>query len=191
MSRQQPALGARAIFTPPFVNEVAHVTPSTCFQLSLFKDLMRDLRKADDSITMRMNRNTAQFRDLAREKGVNALSEQEACLYFWRELMAKWKGRADIIDYCVQVVDAAAEEKRQRLQGKSMLGELHEDLERRTRGELYADEVQKRMIHNERQVETIVRERSMAVFKARCRFFEPPASDKEGRLWWDAAQSGR
>jgi len=151
---------------------------------------MRDLRKADDSITMRMNRNTAQFRDLSRESG-SVNSEQDACLYFWRELMVKWKGRTDIIDYCIQVVDTAAEEKRQRLQGKSTLGELDEDLQRRTRGELYADEVQKRMIHNEREVEAIVRQRSLAVFKSRCRFFEPPSTDKEGRMWWDAAQSGQ
>ncbi|KZP00182.1 hypothetical protein CALVIDRAFT_595581 [Calocera viscosa TUFC12733] len=191
MSRQQPVLGSKAIYTPPFSNVIAHVTPSTCFQLSLFRDLMRDLRKADDSISMRMNRNSAQFRDLARERGINGNNEQEACAYFWRELMVKWKGRTDIIDYCIQVVDTAAEEKRQRLAGKSTLGELDEDLERRTRGELYADEVQKRMIHNEREVEAIVRQRALTVFKSRCRFFDPPAADSEARKWWEAAQSGR
>jgi hypothetical protein len=50
---------------------------------------MREYRKLDDSITMRLNRTTAQFRDLDRTGGVTGKGnvQDQACLHIWRELV--------------------------------------------------------------------------------------------------------
>lgn len=52
-----------------------------------FLDIMREYRKVDDGITMRMNRNGARFRDRAREGRGLSGSEEESCAYFWKELV--------------------------------------------------------------------------------------------------------
>ena len=48
---------------------------------------MREYRKVDDGITMRMNRNGALFRDRTREGRGLSGSEEQSCAYFWKELM--------------------------------------------------------------------------------------------------------
>lgn len=51
-------------------------------------DIMKEYRRLDDSITMRLNRNNAQWRDKDRIAGtVTASSNSEACESFWRELV--------------------------------------------------------------------------------------------------------
>ena len=52
------------------------------------KDLMKEYRKLDDSITMRLNRTTAQFRDRDRLgiAGKGNLQDQ-ACAHLWKELV--------------------------------------------------------------------------------------------------------
>jgi len=52
-----------------------------------FLDIMREYRKVDDGITMRMNRNGALFRDRTREGRSLSGSEEESCAYFWKELV--------------------------------------------------------------------------------------------------------
>lgn len=49
---------------------------------------MGQYRKLDDSITMRYNRTTAQFRDLDRTVGVSKGTVQDqACAYLWKDLV--------------------------------------------------------------------------------------------------------
>lgn len=60
-------------------------TPDLIFLGSL--DIMREYRKVDDGITMRMNRNGALFRDRTREGRSLPGSEEESCAYFWKELV--------------------------------------------------------------------------------------------------------
>jgi len=59
------------------------------FNQKRIPDLLKEYRRLDDSVTMRMNRNTAQFRDRDRmglgTRGAN--NQDEACLYFWKELV--------------------------------------------------------------------------------------------------------
>lgn len=52
-----------------------------------FLDIMREYRKVDDGITMRMNRNGALFRDRTREGRSLSGSDEESCAYFWKELV--------------------------------------------------------------------------------------------------------
>ncbi|GAB1517144.1 hypothetical protein RhiTH_000188 [Rhizoctonia solani] len=97
---------------------------------------------------MRMNRNLAQFRDIDRHRSSRSGSPQlqdEACLHFWKELVAllqststaNWENRTEIVNYCVDVVEATMETKRQALAGQDP--KLDEN--RRTASSLYTDEV--------------------------------------------------
>lgn len=67
-----------------------HSSPAeTHLNLPFITDLMKEYRKADDAITMRLNRSTAQFRDRDRlGLGPKDSSPQdEACLYLWKEIV--------------------------------------------------------------------------------------------------------
>lgn len=117
MSSKQPQLGSLAIQAPTLTPRTVHVTPSTCRDISVFKggfrrrcsatvlpaltsgiapcsiapgapDLMNQYRKLDDTINMRLNRTTAQFRDRERSglSGKGGVEEQ-ACIQVWRELV--------------------------------------------------------------------------------------------------------
>ncbi|CAL1700955.1 unnamed protein product [Somion occarium] len=148
---------------------------------------MKEYRKLDDSITMRLNRTTAQFRDRDRlGLGGKETIQDQACAYMWKELVENWKRRTEIIEYCVGVVDKSMEEKKLTLQQESTVPAV----QRQIQGALYAEEVKRNMIHNELTVEQIVRNRSLDAFRSRCKYFEPPMTDAEARKWWDRAQSG-
>ncbi|KAH9844183.1 caffeine-induced death protein 2-domain-containing protein [Rhodofomes roseus] len=187
MPPQQPQLGSLAIQAPSLAPKTVHVSASTCHDLSLFKDLLKEYRRLDDSITMRLNRTTAQFRDRDRLGLGKGSVEDEACTQIWRELVANWKRRTEIVDYCVGVVDQSMEGKRMALDAET------EDpaAQRRIQGALYADEVKRNQVHNELVVEQIVRKRSLDAFRSRCKYFEPPLTDADARKWWDAARAGR
>ncbi|CAE6524789.1 unnamed protein product [Rhizoctonia solani] len=183
----QPELGSKAIHAPSTPPQLVRVSESLCQNLSQFKDLMKEYRKLDDSVTMRMNRNLAQFRDIDRHRSSRSGSPQdEACLHFWKELVANWENRTEIVNYCVGVVDASMEAKRQTLAGQDP--KLDEN--RRTASALYTDEVKRNQMRNELTVETIIRQRSLDAFKSRCKFFEPPISDTRSRHWWDSVHAG-
>ncbi|QRW26903.1 caffeine-induced death protein [Rhizoctonia solani] len=109
---------------------------------------------------MRMNRNLAQFRDIDRHRSSRSGSPQlqdEACLHFWKELVANWENRTEIVNYCVDVVEATMETKRQALAGQDP--KLDEN--RRTASSLYTDEVKRNQMRNELTVEAIIRQRSL------------------------------
>ncbi|THH20309.1 hypothetical protein EW146_g1010 [Bondarzewia mesenterica] len=216
-SPKSPPLGSLALQAPSLTPQIVHVSPSTCHDLSLFKgmptiifwpnhacsasddddprsrrhdptELMKEYRKLDDAITMRLNRTTAQFRDRDRlGMGGKGSVQDQACAYLWKELVENWKRRTDVIEYCVGVVDQSMEQKRQ------ALGESAGDptAQRKIQGALFADEVKRNQVRNELSVEKIVRQRSFDAFSSRCRYFEPPLSDIDARKWWDAAQSRR
>ncbi|GBE79627.1 caffeine-induced death protein 2-domain-containing protein [Sparassis latifolia] len=189
MPPKSPPLGSLAVQAPSLTPKIVHVSPTTCHDLSLFKDLLREYRKLDDLINMRLNRTTAQYRDqdrlgLGGKTNVNV--EDQACAQVWRELVLNWKRRTEIVDYCVGVVDQSMEDRRQ-----SMKTEDDPAIQRRQQGALYAEEVKRNQVHNELTVEKIVRKRSLDAFRSRCKYFEPPLSEAEARKWWDAAQASR
>ena len=53
-------------------------------------DLMNQYRKLDDTITMRLNRTNAQFRDFEREGMVRGSVQDEACAYLWKDLVGSY-----------------------------------------------------------------------------------------------------
>ncbi|TFK55694.1 hypothetical protein OE88DRAFT_1652118 [Heliocybe sulcata] len=83
----QAVLGSIALQAPSLTPQVVHVSPSTCHNLSLFKELLREYRKVDDSIGMRINRATAQFRDQNKRGTGSGSVENQACAYIWRQLL--------------------------------------------------------------------------------------------------------
>ncbi|KAH7929436.1 hypothetical protein BV22DRAFT_1002723 [Leucogyrophana mollusca] len=185
-SKPQQPLGSLAVQAPSLSPQLVHVSQSTCHNLSLFKDLLREYRRLDDTITMRLNRSNAQFRDRDRAgtAGKGNIQDQ-ACAYIWKELVENWKRRTEIVDYCVGVVDQSMDEKRKALDGQE--GDAR--AQRKTQAALFADEVKRSQVHNELSVEKIVRQRSLDAFQTRCRYFSPPTTDAEARKWWDTAQS--
>ncbi|KAL5487662.1 hypothetical protein ACEPAI_5770 [Sanghuangporus weigelae] len=191
MPSRQPALGSQAVFSPSAdATRTIHVDPATCHNLSLFKELMREYRKVDDNVTMRLNRTVAQFRDRERTASGSVTSrrpEDEACEYFWKDLVSNWRKRTEIIQYCVDVVDQSIDGKRKAIESEQLSAEDKSSLKQAS----YAEEVKRNQIHNELTVEAIIRQRSLDTFKNRCRFFEPPLTDKEARMWWDRALKGR
>lgn len=62
----------------------------TILPLLVKLDLLREYRRLDDTITMRLNRTTAQFRDLDRTgSGGKSSVEDQACDHIWRELVGE------------------------------------------------------------------------------------------------------
>ncbi|KAH0839760.1 hypothetical protein J3R83DRAFT_701 [Lanmaoa asiatica] len=102
------------------------------------EDLLREYRRLDDTITMRLNRSNAQFRDRDREgTGGKGSIQDRACAYIWMELLENWKRRTEIVEYCVNVVDQSMSEKHKVLDGL----EGDAKARRKTQAELFADEV--------------------------------------------------
>lgn len=63
-------------------------------------DLMKEYRKLDDSITMRLNRTIAQYRDMNRvDSAGKGTVEDQACLQVWRELVGPCV-RSSLLPFC-------------------------------------------------------------------------------------------
>ncbi|KAI9467073.1 caffeine-induced death protein 2-domain-containing protein [Lactarius psammicola] len=177
--RTTPALGSLAIQSHSQSSQLVRVSPATCHNLSLFKELLKEYRKLDDTVTMRINRTTAQFRDRDRigASGKGSVQEQ-ACSYLWQELVENWKRRTELINYCVEITNETRIGRSDQLGDGSHPSSSHG----------VSDEAKSRQVRNELAVEKIVRQRSLEAFTSRCRYFEPPASDEEARRWWNEAQ---
>ncbi|KAF5331642.1 hypothetical protein D9611_007679 [Ephemerocybe angulata] len=188
MSNRNSQLGTLALQAPSTKPHVVHVTSSTCLNLSLFKDILKEYRRLDDAIVMRLNRANAMARDQERGQGHDERTENaqsKACLSVWMELTENWKRRTKLVDYCISVVDHNLDEKH------TALKEQTEDaaLQRKTKSAIYEDEVYRRQVHNELSVETIVRKRVVDAFQSRCRYFAPPKSDEETRKIWESVNT--
>ncbi|KAF8655252.1 hypothetical protein AX16_003155 [Volvariella volvacea WC 439] len=154
----QPLLGSLAVQAPSLNPQIVHVSPSTCHDLTLFKEILKEYRRLDDTIMMRLNRANAAARDKDRTQDVSQGNVQDlACTAIWRELVENWKRRTMLVNYCVNVVDQSLDEKRRAMQ--SVTEDARE--RRRMQGEIYADEVKRNHVHNELTVESIVMKRSL------------------------------
>ncbi|CAG8439342.1 13746_t:CDS:2 [Funneliformis caledonium] len=121
------------------------VNVETCYNLSYFKDLMKEYRKIDDNIMLRMNT-------------TNTHSEA-ACADFFKQLSDAYQKRE-------RILDAELEKKQKALDDDPFDNNL--------KNQMFVDESKRRMINNELTVEDIVRERSLSVFKNKCRIFHMP-----------------
>ena len=50
-------------------------------------DLLKEYRRLDDTIIVRLNRTNAQFRDRDREGKGKGNVQDEACIYLWKSLV--------------------------------------------------------------------------------------------------------
>jgi hypothetical protein len=102
-------------------------------------------------------------------------------------VQANWKRRAEIIDYCVKVVDEAQVGQSDHRAGTDV-GTRPSSSSLSLGG---TDEAKYRQVHNELAIEKIIRRRSIDAFVSRCRYFEPPQSDADGQRWWKEAHERR
>ncbi|KAF8914578.1 caffeine-induced death protein 2-domain-containing protein [Mucidula mucida] len=181
MSSGTPLLGSLALQAPTLTPQIVHVSATTCNNLSLFKDLLKEYRRLDDTITMRLNRANAVMRDKERgsPSGKGTVQDQ-ACFYLWQELMSNWARRTQLVQFCVDVVDKSVQDKKAIVEDS----ESTPASQRKAQAEIYSDTVKREQIHRELNVETIVRQRSVDAFRERCKYFEPPTSDEEVRKMW-------
>ncbi|KAI9595304.1 caffeine-induced death protein 2 [Syncephalis fuscata] len=126
--------------------------PENCYNLSYFKEYMKELRRIDDNIMLRMNT-------------TNTYSEA-SCADFFHQLATAYQRRERAVTYCQNILDEKLDKTRQ---------ELTDDPDDvRVKSRLFAEETQRRLVTNELIVEDIVRSRSMKVFRDRCRAFRVP-----------------
>ncbi|KAF5320720.1 hypothetical protein D9619_000947 [Psilocybe cf. subviscida] len=191
MPPSQPQLGSAAIYYPNIKPQNVNVSSSTCHDLSLFKNILSEYRRLDDAIVVRLNRADASMRDKDRTEGLSGTGtlQDEACQSIWRELVANWKRRTQLVNYCVEVVDQSISEGRTELQ---MQQRDSAAVQKKTRGRIYENEVKRKQVHRELTIEEIVRKRSAEgasrfSFQTRCRYFKPPMTDEEARKMWNAA----
>jgi len=185
MPTRQPLLGSLAIQAPPSPQTI-RVSPSTCHNLSVFKDILKEYRRLDDTIVMRLNRANATVQDQGRIHGGTGggTVQDQACASLWRELVGNWKRRTELLEYCTTVVDQALIDKRRTFEGQA------EDptSRRKIQGAVFEDEVKRNQVHNELTVEGIIRKRSIEAFRSRCQYFTPPLTDVQARQMWDSVQ---
>lgn len=132
-----PVLGSLSLQSPSPATQIVSVSRSTCLDIGSFKgmyfnvysvfrfltlgmfssDLLREYRKLDDSITIRLNRENAMVRDQERSgrPGKGSVQDQ-ACANLWQELVSNWNRRKQLIAFCVDVVDQSKEEKQKAAQ---------------------------------------------------------------------------
>ncbi|CAK9784913.1 hypothetical protein CC85DRAFT_283889 [Cutaneotrichosporon oleaginosum] len=147
----------------------------TCFNLTVFRDLVRQYRKLDDQVVTRLNRAQAQLRDEAR---VGKGSGNEGmCAQMWGEVMAGWAHRQTLITYCQNTVESSAAAKHA---GESAPAPHRGALEEQRIAE---------QLGSEAMIEAIIRKRTLDVFRQRCPFFAPTTD--AGRVWWELADGGR
>ncbi|KEI42359.1 uncharacterized protein L969DRAFT_84212, partial [Mixia osmundae IAM 14324] len=116
----------------------------------------------------RLNRAQALYRQ-DHETTYRDRAQADECQSFWTDLMETWKGRETAIRYCVGQLDARAEEKRRLLGSES---DARLDGDKTVRASLYSDEVKRQQVHNELQIESVVRRRTLSAFFSRCPGFE-------------------
>jgi hypothetical protein len=131
--------------------QTVEVTAATCHNLSLFKgmkctflvtqrwptfaEILKEYRKLDDTIVMRLNRANARMRDHNRHQTTNGEQtlQDQACHNVWRELVGKlyfyryeprtiicaanWTRRRQLIGFCGDVMDQLLAEKETTVDG--------------------------------------------------------------------------
>ncbi|WVQ74055.1 hypothetical protein IAR50_003638 [Cryptococcus sp. DSM 104548] len=157
------------------------VTADTCFNLGVFRDIVRQYRKLDDQIIIRLNRAHAELRDQTRTSGSSWIpagtksmdSAEGMCAKLWAEMMEGWIHRQSLLTFCRHSVRSSVQVDGQ----EGVLG----------RGEREA-EVLGDQLASEESIEAIIRRRTLDAFKSRCPYFHP--SDRDSKSWWSLADKG-
>ncbi|KAJ2846328.1 hypothetical protein IWW36_004405 [Coemansia brasiliensis] len=120
----------------------AQMSERVCLNMSQFKAVLRQQRKIDDNIILRMN--------------TTDTAKMSECKALFAVLQAAYQRRDRDIEFCLNVLD-------QKIKQKQEAGTPSFSLQ-----------TQYEWVDGERKVESIVKQRSLDVFKARCPFFEIP-----------------
>ncbi|RXK39044.1 hypothetical protein M231_03668 [Tremella mesenterica] len=170
------------------------VQAETCFNLGLFKDMVRQYRKLDDQIIVRLNRAQAEVRDRTRSRnlagrGLRRIEGNEGmCAEMWSEMMSGWAHRQTLLSYCLETVNASLELRRSTIGSSSVNHRIEGSLPGYGGRGMKEEEVLADQLANEHSIEAIIRKRTHDAFRSRCPFFSPP-SDPISKAWWDLAQS--
>ncbi|WVW78571.1 hypothetical protein I302_100527 [Kwoniella bestiolae CBS 10118] len=182
-----PPFGTASAYTDSFPSpppKQVTVNAETCFNLSVFRDIVRQYRKLDDQIIIRLNRAQAQLRDQDR-LGVEHMKGSEGmCTKIWSEIMAGWAHRQTLLTYCSSTVKESVNNKIQVDQDPSTTTPRWE------RG-IREEEVLADQLESEESIEAIIRKRTLDAFKSRCPFYQPPPTDQTSKQWWDLADHGK
>ncbi|WVF69916.1 hypothetical protein IAT40_004700 [Kwoniella sp. CBS 6097] len=192
-----PPFGTASAYTDSFPApppKQMTVTAETCYNLGVFRDIVRQYRKLDDQIIIRLNRAQAQLRDQDRisggDKSLGTSSGAEAmCIKMWSEMMAGWAHRQTLLSFCSQTVQSNLDEKKQVVEGSSSSSASSSNTPRWERG-IREEEVLADQLVSEESIEAIIRKRTLDAFKSRCPFFHPSVSDNASKQWWDLADRG-
>ncbi|ORY27760.1 caffeine-induced death protein 2-domain-containing protein [Naematelia encephala] len=211
-----PPFGTASAYTDSFPSPPPRqvtISSETCFNLSLFKDMLKQYRRLDDQIITRLNRAQAQLRDTTRHassppstasssswwhsSASSSSSSNNAndamCLQIWDEIMSGWAHRQTMLSYCITAVDRSVLEKKpveENVQFVPFSRYGQEVGMERERG-WKEEEVMADQLRNEEAIEAIIRKRTLDAFKSRCQYFALPAPGSAAREWWDLAESGR
>ncbi|WWC59348.1 uncharacterized protein I303_101900 [Kwoniella dejecticola CBS 10117] len=197
-----PPFGTASAYTDSFPAappKQVTVTAETCFNLSVFRDIVRQYRKLDDQIIIRLNRAQAQLRDQDRLQSIPSASASSSsssssslkmsgsegmCAKLWQEMMAGWAHRQTLLTFCSETVNDSLSHKTEIDQNPN------KSTPRWERG-IKEEEVLADQLESEQSIEAIIRKRTLDAFKSRCQFFSPPPSDQISRAWWDLADHGK
>ncbi|WWC86990.1 uncharacterized protein L201_001871 [Kwoniella dendrophila CBS 6074] len=186
-----PPFGTASAYTDSFPSpppKQVTVTAETCFNLSVFRDIVRQYRKLDDQIIIRLNRAQAQLRDQDRlqlQPNSDHMSGSEGmCAKIWQEMMSGWSHRQTLLTYCTQTVQDSVENKIKVDQDPNV------NTPRWERG-IKEEEVLVDQLSSEESIEAIIRKRTLDAFRSRCPFFSPTSSDPASKAWWELAEHGR
>ncbi|GAA6054888.1 hypothetical protein JCM3770_004269 [Rhodotorula araucariae] len=156
------------------------VTPDVCRDYTAFRRALDTSRRvSDDSVTTRLNRAAALARGAVQGRGAREMGPKE-CDDVWRELTQRWAERANVISYCdralADAAAAAADSNARTVQDE--VRELSADWRERGRGIQDERQQQHTRLSQELSIESIIRARSLALFRSRCpahTMSDPPA----------------
>ncbi|WVR04555.1 hypothetical protein IAU60_001562 [Kwoniella sp. DSM 27419] len=193
-----PPFGTASAYTDSFPAappKQVTVTAETCYNLSVFREIVRQYRKLDDQIIIRLNRAQAQLRDqdrIGQGSGEGSSSGVEAmCFRLWNEMMAGWAHRQTLLSFCTTTVQSSVDDKKRDLADGGAITQVQAVSAPRWERGIKEEEALADQLASEETVEAIIRKRTLDAFKSRCRFFTPSPSDPISKAWWDLADHGR
>ncbi|BGP45720.1 hypothetical protein JCM10450v2_001550 [Rhodotorula kratochvilovae] len=153
------------------------VTPSLCADYAAFRRALDTSRRvSDDAVTTRLNRAAALAGGAVAGRGAREMGSRE-CDDVWRELTARWAERGEVIGYCDRALASQAQAHEDR-RVQDEVRELSADWKERGRGMQDERELQHSRLTQELSIESIIRARSLALFRSRCpahAMDDPPA----------------
>ncbi|GAA5855928.1 hypothetical protein JCM9279_005551 [Rhodotorula babjevae] len=144
------------------------VTPSLCADYSSFRRALDQSRRvSDDPVTVRLNRAAALAGGAVSGRGAREMGSRE-CDDVWRELTGRWSERGEVISYCDRALAEQAAQGKQVARASDEVRDLSADWKERGRGLQDEREAQRSRLSTELSIESIIRARSIALFRSRC-----------------------